>query len=639
MKKKSIGKSRKEDVSNGRLFTQLPIKVIPHENESLVGFILRVAEANLYPSLLWLTALDNRVKPLIWCDDENIINGLIDLLGLTKSEIKPLYGSIIGRYLKAINVSSSVKICPECLKLNGYIDVLWHVAFASACPCHGIKLIDHCHECSATIRWDRGSVKYCHCGADLTEAPAEKVDDVIIYYNSKIWQTVGRDVNVGAIDGVPDGKLNISPEDLNYLYRAMYTLSISRHPNIAGRNPHGVAEGIYAFEQIHPLLANWPLGFYKLLDGYKDEKGEFRGEGLNQAFSNLSKTIRNRPALKFITEAYLTYVEVNWKGIIDKRYSNYEPINCGYSVLKPLAKKTGKSRVCLNKFIDIGVLAGIRKKRPSGRNYTLLEIHEMKRFSRLVRFAINKTETCQRMGISKKEFDVLVRSKTINPIVRAGERKLLEWWCDKRQIMSYMMEFYNVAPKSFPKEGAVNLSRVCQAHLTDIDIFPEFLQAILAGEMPVAGMVEPNEIEEFKLSSMYFYPEDVAKFRESIKNKSNLTFSILNVAAMMGVKQEVAYHLVNNGFLKSDAEPGKLQRGRLVSAEDIENFKKRYVKLVDLARDRDVCPRNLMLTFSKIGIKPAIGGSADNCRQVFYRCLDLSRARIIDQKAVHSINR
>jgi hypothetical protein len=274
--------------------------------------------------------------------------------------------------------------------------------------------------------------------------------------------------------------------------------------------------------------------------------------------------------------------------------------------------------------MDLGVVAGSRKLRPSGRRYTVLKRCEVTRFANITKYMVNKKEACNLMGISKREFDVLVAHKVIKPLVKAGDRGFSEWWCDSRKIKKYMETILVTVPKQKPGDDTVSFTKVCQAHLTNINLLPDLLRSIITGQVQVAGMNLDESDSEFRLSSLYFEPSEIALFRQNFIKKNSSAYSLPEAAIMMGLKQQVVYHLVNAGVIKCHEDPAGLKRGRTVSFDDILAFEERYIPLAEIARSRDQCPRSLMIMFSRLGVSPAIGGGIDGCRQVFYRKKEVS---------------
>lgn len=606
----------------------LPVKVTPYIHESCNGYLMRLAAANGYPSPRWIADLEPILKRHGNHFKVAVEEALIRLVGLNHSETKFLERSMLrDGHVKYPHHCARVRMCPECVKTNKYLDYMWQITFASACPYHGIQLIDSCPECLCKLSWDRVHLELCKCGADLTEIRTIPADVRLLYYNTKLWAAMGRSVpQVTPID-IQDGMLSqLTLNKLCNIYLFMLRTSNNISENLRSR-PSEVSGAVKAFEIIHQRLSEWPFGFYRYLDSFSNEDGGFNGEGLRQAFGSFYRRLMVdyfRPEFQFIKEAFEAYVRTRWIGVVDSKYTlGISHLRCGYTLIGEATRKFNVSRVRLNKLMDLGLIVGNRKPRPSGRNYTLLKCCEVTRFAKISKYAINKKETCRMLGISKREFMTLIEHKAIIPLVKAGDHGFLEWWCDSRKIKTFLEKIFVMVPKQQPGKNAISFSQVCQAHLTNVNLLPELLQSIIAGKTQVVGMDLDKSDGEFRLSSLYFDLNEIDRFRHHIKSTNTSVYSIPEAATMMGLKQEVMYHLVNAGFIKCHDDPTGFRKGRMMSLDDMVVFEKIYVPLAGIARSRNQCPRPLMIKLNRLGVSPAIGGGVDRCRQVFYRRSDL----------------
>jgi hypothetical protein len=59
------------------------------------------------------------------------------------------------------------QICPACLAKDLRTQATWSVTLVTACPKHGICLLDRCL-CGRPVRWRRPAIEFCECGARLT---------------------------------------------------------------------------------------------------------------------------------------------------------------------------------------------------------------------------------------------------------------------------------------------------------------------------------------------------------------------------------------------------------------------------------------------------------------------------------------
>ena len=84
-------------------------------------------------------------------------------------------------------------------------------------------------------------------------------------------------------------------------------------------------------------------------------------------------------------------------------------------------------------------------------------------------------------------------------------------------------------------------------------------------------------------------------------------------AKALGLKQQVAYQLVQSGLLETDPPSGK---GVRISTDQLQQFQANYVSLAELARIRGCSSRNLL---EALPTKPVTGPTVDGNRQYFYR--------------------
>ena len=362
---------------------KLPIKILPYQYESFWGFLRRLAVANHYPSPKWITDLEPCFrKNWLLTPKGDRIEAMERLLAPTPSESKFIEDWMPDKTtLYHSNISSEctfgrIRICPECLREKGYHDKIWEKAFSSACPHHNIKLIDTCPKCSTTLTWDRVNIRYCKCGVDLTRIESVPAPHPLLYYNSLIWNSMGRSVPLISVSGIPSSLLEgFNNNDLMDCFRLIYAevtnTSFYTHNS-------SVAEAEKTFDNIHTLLGNWPLQFFKHLETYKKRKHPFIYRGLRDAFSPLYGYLYGEDSGTgwpvFMAEAFERYIAENWTGVIDARHRKInERVSCRY---KPLANVVAKLHVGgnrMNQLIDGGIIPAIRQTMRSGRKFTVLK--------------------------------------------------------------------------------------------------------------------------------------------------------------------------------------------------------------------------------------------------------------------------
>ncbi len=172
----------------------------PCAGESLAGYMLRVAEANGYPSGRWIARhfldVGSQTMFLPWelCE-------LSQLLGRPESDLYKLAylpdEERRGRYVRYFGQSMHFRcmktlkpaLCPICLEENPVIHGFWELSHVAVCPLHNIRLTDQCPQCRKQLSWDRSQVCACNCGFDFREVKPVQADGASVELTKVIYST------------------------------------------------------------------------------------------------------------------------------------------------------------------------------------------------------------------------------------------------------------------------------------------------------------------------------------------------------------------------------------------------------------------------------------------------------------------
>ena len=189
----------KRDFDAGAL--KLPIRLAADQDESTVGFALRLAEANGYPGLRWFFAsaadyelvseAERRTRP--W-------SGL-DTTCQTAFMEKAIRQATLGEYRRAspesevtdscvvpIQVDSysfldikyfdfaSAKVCPICLRERPRLLAAWDLTYWLVCPRHKCLMLHRCRNCGRPLHWRRTQINRCCGGTTFAEMETEEAD-------------------------------------------------------------------------------------------------------------------------------------------------------------------------------------------------------------------------------------------------------------------------------------------------------------------------------------------------------------------------------------------------------------------------------------------------------------------------------
>lgn len=175
-------------MNGGALANYLPgcyANLRPEGDESLPGFLLRLAERNRYAGISGLlravlpevpeislrrqlAAVRQSAPHLarlgrVACGDEAA------LLAFQRRSIgsEAVWMHDCRVPLDGLNLAT-VAVCPHCLEEHGHCREAWELSPVVVCPLHECVLISSCSQCHQPLRWERSSIYRCgHCSASL----------------------------------------------------------------------------------------------------------------------------------------------------------------------------------------------------------------------------------------------------------------------------------------------------------------------------------------------------------------------------------------------------------------------------------------------------------------------------------------
>lgn len=163
----------------------------PRDDESIPGFISRLAAANDADQVAWIPeAADLRFQQIYFTDEE--IGRLAQLsttdaeklryLAPTVPQKKPwgdyvfmLCGNTLP--IECLPRQSERRVCPKCLETSRYHRLHWNLSFVQACSEHRVELLTSCPECKRKLDWRVKDISRCRCGHDLTEVVQPEIQE------------------------------------------------------------------------------------------------------------------------------------------------------------------------------------------------------------------------------------------------------------------------------------------------------------------------------------------------------------------------------------------------------------------------------------------------------------------------------
>lgn len=346
----------------------LVITPSPAEGESLPGFILKSAELNGYNSPL-------KMLHYAGMDDNEARSArppLAKLAGLYGKSVAELENSGLdgadtnqkGRHLQLMGhaipfmytSSKHASICLECVQETGFIDGFPELKYAVACPKHRVRVINTCSACHKPLSWHRPGLMKCSCGAELTEAIPEKLNDpaVLALLGILYCKLMRKPLNQLEIEACGFPFSAIEPLTIQTLLSIIYRFGLFNHKQTGKSN--GNDADMMAVKTTAEILSDWPHCFHDYLEKVHAPTANLKVSGLrgqfNSFYESFFKNIAQDNEMQFMRDAFIRFGEERWKqaAIHPKFVSNESAKIVGiYGLAKAMNVQPSTARNMINR--------------------------------------------------------------------------------------------------------------------------------------------------------------------------------------------------------------------------------------------------------------------------------------------------
>ncbi|MBB5693573.1 TniQ family protein [Muricoccus pecuniae] len=256
-----------------------PLLVQPHADESALGLIARLAQANLctVTQMLWWLDLPEEGRAALSASPAaaagllDLDPGVLERMGFEVSGQTWVLGE---RVPAAMVVKQHMRLCPDCLREEPYHRRVWDLLIPSLCPRHGKPLIDRCPGCKTFLRWRRLSITSCACGQDLRTVDVRPVSHGCLGA-AAVYDRLGiRDHG----SPLPEPFRSLPLKDLVELLCFLGRTDIV----LAQGNPHGLRGKSMSLDPMVldagvRVAVGWPASFSDLAIRLRRVRGERRG--------------------------------------------------------------------------------------------------------------------------------------------------------------------------------------------------------------------------------------------------------------------------------------------------------------------------------------------------------------------------
>jgi hypothetical protein len=504
------------------------------------------------------------------------------------------------------------RFCPRCV-FEGLPGRPSHeLLFAEACTKHHLFLHDQCEHCGQTLLWEDVPGKNCRCGAALSLQSERRAPEAVVFL-AKLLDAKAVD---NAIEAGPWSKLTVDDiQSLALVLGTCLSSTASKRPQkISDINRLSVTWSITSLAA--EVIYNWPKSFHTALVGMRDCAEGLPHQGsLRRTYSGLVRAIFSKnkgPEFSFLRSEFEQYVEHNWTGALarrNRRLSVRTIVNADWVPIKKCREGVQMSRRQFIDAIDTGAIRSCTRTTARGRKITVVSkqsahqaVHAMEKVENLANFSA-------RIGMKKAHAARVV--PILLPELTLGRTPGVVWRIPTALADKLLKQVNECERFADVPAESVALATVLKNYKLDDESLASILEAIGNGNIEIVGtLAQPKGLGKALIRT-----SDLAKHQR--KPDQCRLLKIPDVATTLGIKQEVAYHLVNRDLIETYADKSH-QGGRLVTSTAVREFRNRYVFARDICRALSISARKLSRTLSQRGIEPICAPHVDGCRQYVY---------------------
>lgn len=578
----------------------LPVKVSPFHDESLVGFLGRLATANGYAHTFLIKQCrkltDEAVRsfykennaPLVWVS-------AVKSLSRSRTSFDPM-----SMYCP--------KHCPKCIGEYGYWKYVWGVKLYNFCVEHSVELIDTCHRCGMRLCFGAFTTFRCSlCHQDVrTNRSSGSATTSDIWFsrlleNRAVSKPALNDsvlcnlpistlhelfLNLGFIAQYPDGK---------YCRSVFLTSDLSKISHSAGKIAFG-----------------WPDSFHEYLDRCRNIGDKWHPKVCYQKIYYVAFRKLKSDAYDFLREEFEQYLLNRWRGPIPTTSTTLsrETIQLHrWKPLKTVAKSLGVPLSKLKLFLEMGFISSNSIQHDCGKISTVVDLQEAQAFVEKFNNPRSLKEAARRLGISERRVRSLIiggylvgyNSKNSNPT---------PWIVDSE---SFIQKF-SPSDAVHGTDQYLSLRKLFTYYLKDESQFLDFVGALTKCEVELYRCETGMAFADYQLLIDDFYSW---KRRWLAEHQTTTNLSAQEVASVLNVKDQVVYGLINNSLLPHLVENNQ----RKIAPSTLKDFQQRYVFNREIAHQFLNSPKRISSRLIDSGFQPVAGPHEEGsvCRHYLWR--------------------
>ena len=271
------------------LLGQHSVSARPRPDESLVGYIFRLAHRRRLPSA-WELARRTGFDRFTNRPARRWLEALATSAEVAVDELDAIAygppGDAVG-WFRGVELPTNMfdrrggadrRLCPLCLGEHGHHRAIWDLMCIAVCPVHAVRLADACRTCGNVLQWTGADLTRCTCMADLTNMDAEHLPDMALRGTRVVHGLLGDDrfaPDAAFARSLPPFQDMTPGSIVEFLFRAGLELVAGRRKVFSSEQPGELAwEAHVALNRGLEVAEGWPRAFFKLLEMMHERSGK-----------------------------------------------------------------------------------------------------------------------------------------------------------------------------------------------------------------------------------------------------------------------------------------------------------------------------------------------------------------------------
>jgi len=612
----------------------VPLRLPIYPDESLYGYLTRLAERNGYDRFTWMLpeGLQRQFDSGRWPDET--VPHLAKITGLADEEIRSriyrtsnddtrrFFGNVVERALVEQPSQRPVrKYCVDCLRKDGYHSALFDLSVVRVCPRHGRRLSGRCPHCGRLTCWGFASLTACRgCNGALLHDDQEIISTQDLVGVNAIASLAGfqhrhRQFKADTFE-IPAGITHLSLGQLITLIVALpkylgQRATRSDFLEFNDRDRHQLHQILSAGWQ---FVAAWPTGFYEFLELYSTERTGTKRDvfGMKNAFgplyAYLSLHSDNEP-WKSAGSAFNHYVQAHWSGhaVLKPRPGETvrpDRLRLPRVTINEAAHLLGRSTEKVRDLIDRGILNATRIGGWKGAPI-LIRREDIAAIAPGGQQPMTLTKVGKMLGIAHRRQIQFLEAGILTPIHGPIVDGAKVYMFNAGDVTALLDDI----ERHFPPDQATATER---RQMT----FSSLLKSLNRRGLPLkqvidamrSGAIRPvrrNKTQSGLGALVFDYASVVKTFRALEARLSKDTLTVASTAQHLHINYDGIMRLAERRILSAsrDKTTGHLH----ISRESIEKFESRYVKISELAKRYGASEAIILRAAGTACLKPVAG--------------------------------